>query len=181
MAWDDSDPCVPQSPGTPFHYGAFDFIQSTLILPSLRGKLSFLDNYYLMYRGLRSGKGRLKLVKDNGLASRVYIVTLQCGHSAYWPGITRLHVGNGLSLAGKDWRFLNTVFSGVNVVGAVFDSNLGGIRDCQFLVSSRGPWHRLRTCIIPVKILGSTNSKPGVPWLTIVERVMVPRWWNYMT
>ena len=54
------------------------------------------------------------------------------------------------------------MFSGVDVVGAVVDSKLGGIGDCKFLVPLRGPWHRLGTCIIPVKILGSTNSKPDV-------------------
>ena len=58
------------------------------------------------------------------------------------------------------------MFPGVNVVGAVVDSKLGGIGDCQFLFPLRGPWHRLRACIIPVKILGSSNSKPRVPWLT---------------
>ena len=58
------------------------------------------------------------------------------------------------------------MFSGVNDVGAVVDSKLGGIGDCQFLFPLRGPWHRLMTSIIPVKILGRTNSKPGVPLLT---------------
>ena len=116
--------------------------------------------------GLRSGKGRLRLVRDNSLTSWVYIVILQSGHFAYRLGITGFHVCNGSSLTGKDWRFLNTVFSRVDVVGAVVDSKLGGIRDHQFPVSLRGRWHRLRTCIIPVKILGSTNSKPGIPWLT---------------
>ena len=119
-----------------------------------------------MYWGLRIGKGRLRLIRDNSLMSWVYIVTLQCGNFAHRLGTTILHAGTGSSLTGKDWRFLNTVFSGVNVVGTFVDSKLGGNGDCPFLVSLRGPWHRLRICTILVKILGSTNSKPGVPWLT---------------
>ena len=113
-----------------------------------------------------SGNGRLKLIRNNSLTGQVYRVTLQCGHSAYQLGITWFHASYGLPLAGDDWRFLNTIFSGVNVVGAVIDGKLWGIVDCQFLVSLMGPWHRLRTCILPVKILGNTTSNPGVPWLT---------------
>ena len=165
VAWDDSGPCLPQSSWTPFHYGVFSFFQSTLLLPSLWGKLFFLDNYYLKFWGLGSGK-------DNSLTSWVNTVTLQCGHFVYQLGITWLHAGNGPTLAGKDQRFMNTVFSRVDVVGAVVDSKLEGIGDCQILVSLRGLWYRLRTCIIPVMILGSTNSKPDVPLLTWIVRTM---------
>ena len=125
-------------------------------------KLSFWINF-LTYWWLRKRKGRLRLVRDNSLISSVSIVTLQCGHFVYWLGIIWLHVSNGTSLIGKDWRFLKTVFSRVDVVGAVADSRLGGIGDSQYSVSLWGPRHRLRTCIIQVKILGKTNSKPGVP------------------
>ena len=64
-------------------------------------------------------------------------------------------------------------FFGVDVVGAVVDSKVGGIGDCQFLVSLKGSWHRLETCIVPVKILGSTNSNSSVPWLTVRNRVWI--------
>ena len=63
------------------------------------------------------------------------------------------------------------MFSRVDAVGAVVDSSLGSqglpIPDLfEGSLALRGPWQRLRTCIIPVKILVSTNSKSGVPWLT---------------
>ena len=111
--------------------------------------------------------GKAKVVKGLEFPSQFETISLLVWAISLTAVGNHMSVGNGSILVCRVWLVqYHLQYHGWYCRSFLWQGWI--VRDYHFLISLRGPWHRLRTYAVPVKIQNSTNSKPGDPLLTIV-------------